>query len=158
MSYRLLVAAATAGSAGLLVGALLFQYVGGLPPCPMCIWQRWPHLAAILIGVAALALPARIWAVLGAIAAAATAGIGAYHAGVEQGWWQGPTTCTAAPIGGLSTDQLLDHILNAPVIRCDDIAWSFLGLSMPAWNALLSLGLAGIWIAAFIALSRRAGS
>ncbi|MFD1914432.1 disulfide bond formation protein B [Halodurantibacterium flavum] len=157
MNDRMLVAIATLGSAALLGGALLFQYVGGLAPCPMCLWQRWPHLAAILIGLVALALPARIWAALGAAAAATTAGLGVYHAGVEQGWWQGPTTCTAAPIGGLSSQELLDQILNAPLVRCDEIAWQFLGLSMPAWNAILSLGLVMIWGAAFVALGKRSG-
>ncbi len=155
MSFRLLTLLAAGGSAALLGGALLFQYVGGLPPCPMCIWQRWPHLAAIVLGAIALAMPARIWAALGALAAATTAAIGFFHMGVELQWWQGPTTCTSAPIGGLSSEQLLDQILNAPVVRCDEVAWSLFGLSMAGWNGLLSLGLVALWLLAFRAAPRR---
>jgi disulfide bond formation protein DsbB len=85
---------------------------------------------------------------MGALAALATAGIGAFHAGVEQGWWQGPTSCSGGDIGAMSADELLDSIMAAPLVRCDEIAWSFLGLSMAAWNAAISLGLALLWLAA----------
>jgi disulfide bond formation protein DsbB len=154
MTARSLILAAAAGSAALLAGALAFQYLGGLAPCKLCYWQRWPHLAAVLIGAVALFVAARPLAALGALAALTTAGIGLYHVGVEQGWWQGPTTCSSAPIGGLSTDELLDQIMTAPLVRCDEIAWSLAGLSMAGWNALLSFGLAVLWIAAY----RRAGA
>lgn len=137
-----------AGSVLLLAGAFAFQYLGGLAPCKMCLWQRWPHAAAIFIGAAALMVPGRLLPLLGASAAAITSGIGFYHAGVEQGWWQGPDTCTSSPIGNLSTDDLMDKILNAPLVRCDEIAWQFMGLSMASWNAILSLLLVGLWLAA----------
>ena len=146
-----LIALAGLGSALLLGGALAFQYVGGLAPCPMCIWQRWPHAAAVAIAVVALLGPAaaaRGLAAVGALAALTTAGIGVFHAGVEQGWWEGPTTCTSGSIEGMSTDDLLGQIMNAPLVRCDEIVWEFLGISMAGWNALLSLLLAGVWIAA----------
>ncbi|MGB0498045.1 MAG: disulfide bond formation protein B [Rubricella sp.] len=139
---------AAGGSALLLLGALAFQYIGGLYPCQMCIWQRWPHGAAIAIGAVAIALPgiARPLAVLGLLAALTTAGIGVFHAGVEQGWWEGVTACASGQdIGSVSTEDLLAQIMEAPVIRCDEIAWSFLGLSMAAWNAVLSLVLAAVW-------------
>lgn len=137
---------ATLGSAALLGGAFAFQYIGGLAPCQLCLWQRWPHAAAILIGVVALATGWRGLAWLGALAALTTAGIGLYHVGVEQHWWEGLATCTAGSISGLSTADLLDPSLDvAPVVRCDEIAWAMLGISMAGWNALISLGLAVVW-------------
>jgi disulfide bond formation protein DsbB len=149
MNRNTLVLAAAGGSAALLLGALAFQYIGGLWPCPLCLWQRWPHLAAVLIGAAALARPGRALPVLGALAAVATAGIGGFHAGVELGWWQGLDSCAGAGIGGLSGSALLDPTANVPPpVRCDAVAWSFLGLSMAAWNMILSLGLAALWLAA----------
>lgn len=149
MNRNTLVLAAAGGSAALLLGALAFQHLGGLYPCPLCLWQRWPHLAAVLIGLAALALPGRALPVLGALAALATAGIGGFHSGVELGWWQGLDSCAGAGIGGLSGAALLDPAANVPPpVRCDAVAWSFLGLSMAAWNMILSLGLAALWLAA----------
>lgn len=136
------------GSAALLAGAFGFQYLGGLAPCKMCLWQRWPHGAAVVIGIVALLVPRRIWPLLGALAAATTAGIGVFHAGVEQGWWEGPTTCTSGPIAGVSPEDLLDQILAAPLVRCDEIAWQMLGISMAGWNAILSAVLAGLWLMA----------
>ena len=140
---------ATGGSLALMLGALGFQYLGGLPPCKLCYWQRYPHVAAIAIGLVALALPGRVLPALGALAALATAAVGGYHTGVERGWWEGPDTCTSGDIGGLSTDALLDQIMNAPLVRCDEIAWEFLTLSMASWNMIASLVLAGLWIAAY---------
>lgn len=150
MTRGQLILIATAGSVLLLAGAFAFQYLGGLAPCKMCLWQRWPHAAAIFVGAAALMVPGRLLPLLGALAAAITSGIGFYHAGVEQGWWQGPDTCTSSPIGNLSTDDLMNKILNAPLVRCDEIAWQFLGLSMASWNAILSLVLVGLWLAAAV--------
>lgn len=150
MDRRTLTTLAAAGSAVLLLGALAFQHVAGLPPCEMCIWQRWPHLAAVLIGVVAWLRPSeRFWAALGGVAALATAGIGLFHTGVERQWWEGVTSCSGGNIGKLSTGQLLDQIMNAPLVRCDQPAWEMLGLSMASWNAILSLALAGLWFAAF---------
>lgn len=137
---------ATLGSAALLLGALGFQYLGGLPPCKMCIWQRWPHLAAIVIGLVAWKSESRNLAYLGAVAVLITAGIGFYHAGVEQMWWEGPNTCTSGGIEGLTTEQLMEQIMGAPLVRCDEIQWSLFGLSMAAWNAVISFALAGIWL------------
>jgi disulfide bond formation protein DsbB len=155
MTRSRLAALAALGSALLLAGAFAFQHWGGLAPCKLCLWQRWPHAAAALLGLAALALPGRTWPLLGAAAAGTTAAIGLYHAGVEQGWWPGPDTCTAGPIGGLSPEALMEQILTAPLVRCDEIAWSLAGLSMAGWNAILSAGLALIWLAA--ARTRPAG-
>lgn len=128
--------------AGLLGGALFSQFVGGLFPCEMCIWQRWPHLAALVLAILSFIIPkARTpLIVLAALAIAASGAIGVFHAGVEQGWWQGITSCSSA-IGGGTTDPdaLLAEIMNAPIVRCDQIPWSFMGLSLAAWNATISL-------------------
>lgn len=146
---RRLILLAAGGSAALLLGALAFQYLGGLPPCKLCYWQRYPHVAAVAIGAVALVLPWAVFALAGALAALATAGVGVYHVGVEQKWWQGPTSCSGAGgTQGLSPAELLDQILAAPVIRCDDIAWQLAGISMAGWNAIASVGLVLIWLAA----------
>lgn len=143
---------AAAGSAALLLGAFGFQYIGGLAPCPMCLWQRWPHGVAILAGVLMLLIPGRVWRLIGALAAGATGAIGVYHTGVERGWWRGPDTCTAGPIGDLTPQQLMDSILSAPLVRCDEVAWEMWGLSMASWNAVLSFALMALWL---VALARR---
>ncbi|WP_170774176.1 disulfide bond formation protein B [Ruegeria lacuscaerulensis] len=146
----LLIFCAAGGSAALLLGAWGFQYLGGLAPCKMCIWQRYPHGAAAVIGALALALPRfGLLPLLGALAALATSAIGVFHAGVEQGWWEGPTSCTSGDIGGMSTNDLFDQIMTAPLVRCDDIPWQMLGLSMAGWNAVISAGLVLIWLAAW---------
>lgn len=149
-SRNALVLLAAGGSAAMLAFALASQYGFGLWPCPLCLWQRWPHGAAVLAGAAALALPGRVWPLLGAAAALVTAGIGVFHAGVEQGWWQGLQACSAGPgIAGLSAEALLNPAIAVPAApRCDEIAFAVAGLSMAAWNAILSAGLAGVWLAA----------
>ena len=131
---------------GLLGGALFSQYVGGLYPCEMCYWQRWPHGAAILLALGAFFIAGRerLLVMLAALAVAISGAIGLFHAGVEMGWWEGITHCTAT--GAAS----LQDILNVPLIRCDQVQWDFLGISMAGWNAILSLGGA----AAVVALAR----
>jgi len=148
MTRRAMMVVAASGSLGLLLGAWAFQYIGGLPPCAMCIWQRYPHAVAVVIGLIALRFGTATLAWLGAAAAFATATIGAYHTGVERDWWEGPTTCSSGPIGGLSTDELFDQIMAAPLVRCDEVPWELFGLSMASWNMIVSLVLMGVWIAA----------
>jgi disulfide bond formation protein DsbB len=131
-----------------MLAALAFQHLGGMAPCKLCIWQRYPHVIAILLGLLALWFRQQILVVLGATAAAATGAIGGYHAGVEQGWWQGPTTCSSGPITGLSADELLDQIMAAPLVRCDEIPWELFGISMAGWNAVISFGLMALWLMA----------
>lgn len=131
--------------AALLGGALWSQYFGGLYPCEMCYWQRWPHGAAILLAVGAFTTPAtssraRSLTLLAALAIAVSGLIGVYHAGVEAKIFQGFTQCTATPTTGLSTADLLKQIMHAPLIRCDQVQFRFLGISLAGWNAILSLG------------------
>jgi disulfide bond formation protein DsbB len=138
----------------LLLGALGSQYLGGLHPCEMCYWQRWPHGAAIVLAGLAFTAPAaspraRSLTLLAALAIAISGAIGVYHAGVELGIFEGITTCTAMATGG-STEDLLRQITQAPLIRCDQVQFSFLGISMAGWNAILSLGGAAVivWLLA----------
>ncbi len=145
-SFLILLAAG--GSAALLLGAFGFQYIGEMPPCKMCYWQRYPHGAAIGIGALALILSGSTLPYLGTLAALTTSAIGAFHAGVEQGWWEGPSTCTSGPVSGLTPEQLMEQIMAAPLVRCDEIPWELFGLSMAGWNAVISLGLALLWFAA----------
>ncbi|MEM1345354.1 MAG: disulfide bond formation protein B [Pseudomonadota bacterium] len=139
------------GSALLLAGAFAFQYLGGLAPCPLCLWQRWPH--AVAIAVAALAVTV-LWRVsrqvslVGGLVMLGGAGLGGYHVGIERGWWPGPGTCSAPDPAGLSASELFDQIMATPVVRCDEVAWDFLGISMAGWNALASLALALLWLSA----------
>jgi disulfide bond formation protein DsbB len=152
MSQRLLIALATLGSLALLAGAYAFQYIGGLAPCHLCWLQRYPHMVAVGIGLLALLAPAavlrRLLALAGALAALTTAGLGAYHTGVERHWWEGPSTCTSGPITGLSAKDLLAQIQAAPVVQCDQVAWQMFGLSMASWNMLAALLLTALWLAA----------
>ena len=124
--------------ASLLGGALGSQYLGGLAPCEMCYWQRWPHGAAIALAALAFIVPARarVLTVLAAMAIAVSGTIGVYHAGVEAGVFEGLTACTATGAGSLA------DIMATPLVRCDQIQFAFLGISMAGWNAVLSLGAA----------------
>lgn len=144
-----LVAVAVAGSALLLAGAFAFEHIGGMAPCQLCIYQRWPHGVAVLIGALALAFGGRLLPVLGALAALATAAVGVFHVGVEQKWWEGLASCTASSLDGVSMSDLLNpDVTVGAVIRCDAIAWQMLGISMAGWNAILSVGLALVWLRA----------
>lgn len=144
-----LILLAGAGSAALLLGALGFQYIGGYRPCELCLLQRWPHGIAIALALIALYLPFRLIPALGALTMAVSTGFGIYHTGVEQKWWQGPSECTSSTdITQQSAKQLLDQIMSAPITRCDEVQWTFLHLSMASWNAIFSLVLALIWVAA----------
>ncbi len=152
MSRTQLIALAALGSAAHLAGAFAFQYLGGLAPCHLCLQQRYPHGAAVVIGVLAILIPAgltgRLLPWLGALAALTTAGLGAYHTGVERHWWEGPSTCTSGSIIGIDAKDLLAQIQAAPVVQCDQVAWQMIGLSMASWTMLASLALAVLWVLA----------
>ncbi len=146
MTRQQLTTLAALGSFALLAGAYTFQALG-YAPCQMCYWQRWPHMAAIVIGILALFIPARIWAWLGAAAAGLTSAIGVFHAGVEKKWWEGPSSCTGGGLDASSGADLLSTDGNL-LIMCDQVSWSMLGISMAGWNAVISFGLMMIWLAA----------
>ncbi|MFA5120060.1 disulfide bond formation protein B [Zavarzinia sp.] len=134
-----------AGSAALLGGAFAFQIFGGLAPCELCVWQRWAHGGAIASAMVAFVLPRRLGWIglgLGVLGLVASAGIAVFHVGVEQTWWQGLASCGGSSGPAASVADLLAQLEVAPVVRCGDAAWSFLGLSMAAWNALISAALA----------------
>lgn len=135
--------------AALLGGAYVAQFGFGLFPCEMCWWQRYPHFAALGLGLAALRFqPARVWAALAGLAILISGLIGGFHAGVEYGWWQGITACTTLP------GQI--DVINpaaAPLVRCDVAPWSLWGISLAGFNFLISTA-AGAAILALAAYKR----
>lgn len=137
---------ATLGSAALLIGALIFQAFG-FAPCQLCMWQRWPHVAALIAGPLALWRPMQPWPLLGALGAAGSAAVAAFHTGVERKWWAGLESCSG-DTGALTGDLLATT--GPRVIPCDEIPWQMLGLSMANFNLIFSAGLAGLWIWALI--------
>jgi disulfide bond formation protein DsbB len=146
--------------AALLAGAFGSQYFGGLYPCEMCWWQRYAHMAALAPAALAFTAPAesarsRTLTLLAALAIAVSGAIGVYHAGVEAKIFQGFTTCTALATGGGSTADLLKQIVSAPIIRCDQVQWSFLGISMAGWNAIVSLSGAALILILSLKAARR---
>ena len=145
---------AALGSAGLLLGAFIFQALG-YAPCAMCIWQRYPHAVAIGAGVfVAIGLAPLLFLAVGAASAATTAVIGVYHTGVERDWWQGPTSCTGSGLdfSTMTGADLLPSASSGPsnLVMCDEVAWEFLTLSMASWNAFWSAVLVGIWVLAIV--------
>jgi len=125
----------------LMAGALGSQYLGGLSPCEMCLWQRWPHYAAIvaaalaiLLRRTALSLPLTM---LAGLLILASGGIGVFHAGAEYHWWNGPQHCTGLARG--TGPDLMRAILAQPLIRCDVPQWTLFGISLAGFNALFSI-------------------
>jgi disulfide bond formation protein DsbB len=147
-------AAAAIAALGLaaIFGAYFFQYVIGLPPCPLCLEQRYayyisiPLAAMILLGLSVGSSPKVMLLAFLAIAVAMlwNAGLGAYHAGVEWHWWPGPQDCSGAVPNFSTGGSLIDQMNKARVVRCDEAAWRFLGLSLAGYNVLISLTLAVI--------------
>lgn len=128
---------ALAVPASLLAGAYIGQYAFGLYPCEMCWWQRYPHFAAM--GLAALGFvipPQKVWTALAALAILASGLIGAFHAGVEYGWWEGLSACSN-PVATGSADPL-EAVFAAPLVRCDEVQWSLFSISLAGWNFLIS--------------------
>ncbi|MGC6399914.1 disulfide bond formation protein B [Sphingomonas sp. FW199] len=123
----------------LILGALASQYLGGLYPCELCHWQRWPHYAAIVLAGLAFVIPGRSQrtglVTLAMLAILISGLIGVYHAGVEYHWWPNLAPC-ASTMTGAGT---IEDILAMPVISCDQPQWTFAGISLAGFNALLSL-------------------
>lgn len=137
-------------AAATLAGAWFFQLVLDIRPCPLCLEQRYAYYLAIPVALATALAAARgtsralIAAGFAALVLAAlvNAGLGAYHAGVEWGFWQGPTDCSGPIVDLGAAGSLLQRLDTVKVVRCDEVQWRFLGLSLAGYNVLISLGLA----------------
>jgi disulfide bond formation protein DsbB len=151
-----LAAAVIAGvGAATILGAYFFQYVMGLPPCPLCLEQRMAYYVSIPLavivaiggvgGTAAKGPRLLLAAGLGIVALAmlGNAGLGTFHAGIEWKWWPGPQECSGT-VTDLGAGDLLSSLNNLTIVRCDEAAWRFLGISLAGFNAIISLGLAAI--------------
>ncbi len=133
---------------GIIAMAWGFEILGGLKPCPLCLKQRWayyfaiPALAFILLALRDLRQgPGALLLAFVVLAFAANTVLAGYHSGVEWKWWAGPTTCAGggAPVDlQTSAGSLLDTLQSTRVIRCDEAAWRFLGLSFAGWNVIIS--------------------
>ncbi len=153
-SPRNIALTAAFGSALLLGGAFLFQFLG-YSPCAMCIWQRYPHVIAIAAGLALfVGMPLVVIALVGAGSAATTSAIGVFHTGVENKWWEGPSSCTGSglDLSNTAISDLLPGSSNEPsdLVMCDEVVWQFLTFSMATWNAFLSALLVVLWVYAWI--------
>lgn len=144
----------TVASLASLAVALASQYLGGLQPCILCIYQRYPYGVAAALGIAGVLVAARpAWLrailLLAGLAFASGAGIAAFHVGVEQGWWQGTAECGSTLDLTLSPEDLKNQLLNQPLVRCDEVAWSLFGISMAGYNFLYAtaLAVATLWFA-----------
>lgn len=144
-------------SVAILAGAYAFEIFGGLIPCELCHYQRAPYAVAILLCAMILLAPetARAGLALLVLCYAASAILGAYHAGIEWKWWPGPAACSAPGAPAASVEELLAQILAAPVVRCDEVPWSLLGISLAGYNALISLGLMSLILYALGSRERR---
>ncbi|HUK06394.1 MAG TPA: disulfide bond formation protein B [Stellaceae bacterium] len=135
-------------SIAVIAGAFLFEYVGHLAPCEICLAERWPYYVAIVLSLLALATGTRwtaFWLALIAVAFLASTGLGAYHVGVEQQWIAGPTACTGSDIGVAKTVEELKRLMEGQQsVRCDVVQWTLFGISLAGFNLLISLGLLGI--------------
>jgi disulfide bond formation protein DsbB len=135
-----------------ILGAWVFQYGLGLSPCPLCLEQRYAYYFAVPLAVM-VALGDQAGAsrkvLIGACVAIAAgmlwnAGLGVYHSGIEWRWWPGPQECSGAPVDLGSPGALLEQLKSITVVRCDEAAWRFLGLSLAGYNAVISAVLAAI--------------
>lgn len=143
-----------AGLASLAI-AFASQYWGGLQPCVLCIYQRYPYGVAAALGVIGMLVSARPGLLrsillLAAVAFFVDAGIAAFHVGVEQHWWAGTSECGSLLDLNANPEDLKNQLLNQPVVRCDEPAWALFGISMAGYNFLYAAlcGLATLWFAA----------
>ncbi|MBF0168754.1 MAG: disulfide bond formation protein B [Alphaproteobacteria bacterium] len=130
-------------SVAALAGALFSQYVLGFAPCILCLWQRVPYVLALALGAYALGpwhslASRRLALALAGLVFLVGAGIAFYHSGVEARWWAGTDGCTANLSEATSVEELRSRLMAAPIVRCDEVPFRILGLSMAGWNALLS--------------------
>lgn len=127
-------------SAGALLATLAMEYLAHLPPCHLCVWQRWPYLALVVLGLLGWRTAARPILALAALILLGEAGLAFYHVGVEQGWWALPASC-AAGAEATSIEDLKRLLVEAPP-ACDQVSVTFLGLSLASWNVVTALVLA----------------
>ena len=143
---RIALAFVLAGAVGVLGGALIFQYAGGLAPCELCLYERWPYYASLPLALA-LAAPhttrddARAGAALLLCIFLGSSVLAFYHVGVEQHWFQGPTACTGTGGGAKTVEQLRQLLMNQQPVRCDAPQWSLFGVTLAGYNFLASLAL-----------------
>lgn len=141
-------------SGAVLLAALALQYLGDQAPCPLCIWQRWPYVGVAALGLIGWRWRPRVMLALAVPALLAGAGLGVYHVGVEQGWWALPAGCAAG--GDAQSVADLKRLLAEAPPACDQVSFTFLGLSLAGWNVVASLALAAYATAAALGLGRRA--
>jgi disulfide bond formation protein DsbB len=134
-----------------IVAALGFEHLGGYPPCPLCLQERYAYYFAVPASAVAFLLSqggatrfARLLLVLIAVAFAANAVAGIYHSGIEWHWWEGPSTCAGGTPIEWGEGGLAEQLEDAQIIRCDEASWRFLGLSFAGWSAVISAFLAGV--------------
>ena len=143
LKTKRIVQGASLVSAGLLAAAYWFEFAGGLEPCTLCLYQRIPHGVMVLLGLLSLtALRPGIVFVFMIALMVISGTLGLYHAGVEWALWSGPSGCSSS-LSGMSGSEGLDQLLNTAVVRCDEVVWSFMGLSMAGWNMAISYMVAG---------------
>ena len=135
-------------STAALIAAFAFEYIGGLKPCSLCIYQRIPHGLAIALCIVTLVFklspPSVVWIfIILALTFLVGAGIALFHVGVEQQFWSGTQGC-GSNIEATSVEAFRLKLLQQPIVRCDEIAWSLFGVSMAGYNLILSLGLSFI--------------
>jgi disulfide bond formation protein DsbB len=160
LTTRNFAAAVLLASAVVLGAALLSQYWGGLRPCELCLYERWPWAAAITVALVALFAGGRGGLPWLALALAAVfvigAGLAFYHVGVEQHWFAGPSACTAGTVKATTLEELKRQLSATAPVLCDKVQWSFLGVSLAGWNLLASLAMVAACGAAFAGTRRRA--
>lgn len=140
-------------SAAALIAAFALQYLADLAPCPLCVWQRYPHLAVIALGLVGWRWRPAPMLALAALLLVGSTGLAAYHVGIEQGWWALPAGCVTGQ-GASSVEELRRMLADAPP-TCDQVSFTLVGLSLAGWNGVISLGLAG-YAAAALVFGRRA--
>jgi len=156
--------AIAATAAATLAGAWFFQLVLDINPCPLCLEQRYAYylavpLALVVAFAAARGAPRPLllagFAVL-LLAALANAWLGGYHAGVEWKFWPGPNDCSGPVVDLGNAGTLLQRLDTVKVIRCDEVQWRFLGLSLAGYNVLISLAMAMMALWGIVAAKRAA--
>lgn len=137
-------------AAATIAGAFVFQALG-YAPCELCLKERIPYYVGIALALLTIVLalrgPRRLLPAAFAglvVIFAASAAFGVYHAGVEWGFWPGPASCTGTLSKAGSMQDFLHQLQTVKVVRCDAVAIRILGLSLAGWNAVISLGLAGL--------------